>query len=222
MFIISCKYIKNLLYKRGYLKKLQFKHDYNPFIFSNYFTKHQNTLEIVNVNSLNNPQYFMNGVWPKYVYLYNCFIDGILSPLKTKTEILKIVYYRPIKLSSNFSIDWNKFSKIKILYLEINTFNIDFLKDIYICKDLEILCLILNKNFEIPNIIGKLTNLKYVITNCNININTLFISKNLKHCISKNMSTNNFTKNNIIKDRNKYFYDERLIFSDLMNYMSYL
>ena len=36
------------------------------------------------------------------------------------------------------------------------------------------------------------------------------------------MSTNNFTKNNIIKDRNKYFYDERLIFSDLMNYMSYL
>ena len=217
MFLLTSKYIKNLFYKRGYLKKICFNHIHNPFIFSNCFIKHYNTLKNVRINGLTNPHYFMFGIWPNNIHFYNCFIDETLSPfLNTKTLELKILYNLDFKLTPNFNINWNK------LYLDLNSSNINFLNDIDICQELEIVCLILNKNFEIPNIIGNLKNLKYFITNCDINVNTFFISKDLKHCISKNMNSNNFTKNNIIKDRAKYLYNERLLFSDLMNYINYV
>jgi len=220
-FILSSKYNKNLLYKRGYLKTIKINNTNDPFVFSDKFLKHNNTLKNVYVFSLQNPQYFMNGTWPEYVCLYNCFVDKQIPINKTRTKQLVITYNLSHKLSLNFKINWNNFSGLKILFLDLNTDNIEFLNNIDICENLELLCLLLNKNFEIPSVIGKLKKIKYIITNCAINVNTIFVSKDLKHCVSKNMyNNNNFTKNNICKDRFSYLYNEKIIFSDFTKYIT--
>lgn len=218
VFIRTCKNIKNLFYKNGFLKNLTYFYD--PMLFSSFFYKHNKTLNSVNISYLNNSTYYLCGSWPKNIIFHNCFINDEFNPENTRTEYLKITFKFENIFLKKFKINWNKFSKLKILYLDINIENLNFLKNIEVCKDLEIICFIINnKNLEIPNTIGNLTNLKYLITNCNIEKNTNFISKKLEICVSKNMNDDCLTfetKNKVDKNRKNFNNSETLIMSNLI------
>lgn len=220
IFVRSCKYIKNLFYKNGFLKNLNFNYSFDPILFSSFFYNHNKTLKSINVSYLNCANYYLCGSYPKNVIFYNCIIDSELNPEHTRTELLKITYKFAGLPLKKYKINWDKFLKLKILYLDINIENLIFLKNIEVCKDLEVICFISeNKNLEIPNIIGKLENLKYLITNCNIEKNTKFISKKLEICISKNMNNDYFifdTKNKVDKNRKNFNNSEILIFENII------
>ena len=91
IYIRSCKYIKNLFYKNGFLKNL--KYFYDTKLFSYLYYKHNKTLNSIYVCYLNNANcYLSHGSLPKIVNFYNCFIDFEINSKNPKTEILKITY----------------------------------------------------------------------------------------------------------------------------------
>ena len=76
----------------------------------------------------------------------------------------------------------------------------------------------MNKRKTLTNIFGFFKNLKYLITNCDIENNIIFISNKLELFVSNNMNDVNITFNskfNLIKDRNKFPYHEETIYNNL-------
>ena len=210
-FVKLSKYNKNLFYKRGFLKHISSINSHSdPFDFAINFSIHNKTLQSVHVSHIQNPQYYMNGTWPKNVLINFCRINSQINPTTTKTEKLKIeqIYYHTYKKM----INWNKFTKLKVLYLSCT--DIDF-TGFENCKDLEIIFIEL-KNADkvvLPNI-SSLKNLKHLITNCSINDETHFQSKQLKTCITKNIGDFKFQSDYPVT-RNKFYYSLDLIYKNL-------
>jgi hypothetical protein len=142
----------------------------------------------------------MNRIWPKVVHFNYCKFVGCIDPkLETNTEQLKIKTIATSKLR----INWRKFPKLRILYLD-EIANVDF-TDIHHCKELEFIYCYRDKRYDIfvlPRNIGKLENLKYLITNCIVENNTNFISEKLTTfiCFNKNKNCFNFKSSVKITD----------------------
>ena len=201
----TCKYYKNILYKYGFYKSLNYNSNFIHFLEN--FKKHNNTLTDVYIHNASNIHILMFMMWPKRISFLNCIFTYDIKPNNTNTEYLYITSLKNTKIK----IDWSKFPKIKCLFLNIH--DID-LNGIELCSNLEIICLYLEINNTtngshtiIPKTIESLQNLTHIISNCNLSLNTNFVSQKLKTCISANYNANNITYNspyNIIKNRNYY------------------
>jgi hypothetical protein len=174
------------------------------------FSIHNKTLKHVHISYMHNPQDFMNGTWPKSVLLNFCTIYRKLNPPITNTQKLEIDQLYDHSLKN--MINWNKFPKLKILYL--NSFDIDF-TGFENCKDLEIIYIELKKPFLLPDVISSFKNLKHLITNCSIRDNTKFISKDLKTCVNNNRGKNITFESKHEVIRSKKFYSLDLIYRNL-------
>lgn len=195
-FSQTCKTINKI----GYLKTLILNNDSDNFNFSSMFSKHNLTLNtVILYKSITNPQYFMPARWPKIVSIYYSKITDILNPNADRTENLK--YYSLYETKKPLRIDWTKFKNLKSIYIYCNDIILD---GIEVCDKLTNIFIYLNKRKTLSNIFGSFKNLKYLITNCSIENNTIFISNKLKLFVSKNMN-----------DRNKFSYNEELIYNNL-------
>lgn len=206
--IKTCKYLKNLFYKIGYLKNINHSHDDDPCKFSINFMKHNRSLNSVYIYYLKNPQYWMPGSWPKKVII-NSYITDKIDPIISNTEELKIVTKGILK------INWKKFPKLKILYIDCDTINLD---GIEYCEKLELVHLITNN--IIPNNIGNLKNLKYLLTNNSVYNYTHFKSLKLHTCVANNNLEHSSiifdTKENIYNNTSvikKYYYCTELMYN---------
>jgi len=118
-FLKTCKYIKNLLYKNGYLKQINLDPLINndPYKFAISCCKHSTSLNCICVRGLNNPQHWIF-IWPRIVYITSCFIsDEIKPPKKVNTEIMYVV---SIRSNKKVHIDWKQFPKLKELHISYN------------------------------------------------------------------------------------------------------
>jgi len=155
----------------------------------------------------------MPGRWPKTVSIYYSKITELLSPNADRTENLK--YYSLYETVRPLRIDWKKFKNLRSIYIYCQDIILD---GIEACSKLENIFIYLNKRKTLTNIFGSFKNLKYLITNCDIENNTKFISNDLELFVSKNMNDISLNFNsvfNIIKDRNKFSYHEETIYNNL-------
>lgn len=209
-FAYTCKTINKL----PYIKNLIMNNETDPFNFSIMFSRHNLTLNTVLLyKSINNPQYFLPGRWPKTVSIYYSKITDILSPNADRTENLK--YYSLYETRKPLRIDWKKFKNLKSIYIYCDNIILDGIEE---CNKLENIFIFLINRKTLTKIFGSFKNLKYLITNCDIENNTTFISNDLELFVSKNMndvSINFNTDLNIIKDRNKFPYNEETIYNNL-------
>lgn len=204
----TCKTINKL----GYLKYIFMNNSSDPFEFALAFSKHNLTLNKVAIfKNILNPQNFMPSLWPNSVLIYYCKFSSIIKPNAIKTENLKIFSlhdtgHRPIK------IDWNNFKNLKDLYLYCDNIDLDGLEN---CEKLENIFIHLLKTKTISKKIGDLKNLKCIITNCDIESNTHFISKNINLFVSNNMNNCNFkfeSSFEFVRNRNLFPYSEQTIY----------
>lgn len=204
----TCKNINKL----GYLKYICMNNSNDSFEFALAFSKHNLTLNKVGIfKNILNPHNFMPSLWPKSVLIYYCKFSSIIKPNAFKTEDLKIFSLhdtgdRPIK------INWNNFKNLKNLYLYCD--NID-LNDLENCEQLENIFIYLFKVKIISKEIGGLKNLKCLITNCDVENDTHFVSKNLNLFVCKNMNQETFkfeSSFKIVKNRNLFPYSEQTIY----------
>lgn len=204
----TCKSINKL----GYLKYIFMKCSSDPFDFALAFSKHNLTLnKVVIYKSLVDPQIFMSSSWPKSVSFYYSKFTSIINPNASKTENLKIfslhnLYNKSIKLN------WSKFHNLRNLYLYCEDVDLNELEN---CQHLENIFIYLLNVKTIDKVIGSLKNLRCIITNCDIESGTHFISKKIDFFVAKNMNNGNFKFKStfkIIKNRNLYPYSEETIF----------
>ena len=220
-FVKTSKYMKNLFYKRGFLKT----YDHDDY-FSE-ISKHTNSLLSIHLKNLVNPHRFLYFTWPKSIKFTKSYVivDNHIDPDKTKTEELYIALnYSDIL--EELIINWEKFKNLKYLYLNIYDIN-DFTDIEKYCPNIEILFLYLEKSNStngkesvLPKNIVKLSKLKHLLTNCSLEDNIHFISKELKTCIynnSNNISCNFNSRNFIVKDRYYYIYDIEIVYNNLIN-----
>ena len=209
-FSYTCKTIN----KVSYLKNLILNNETDPFNFSIMFSRHNLTLNTVLLyKSITNVQYFMPGRWPKTVSIYYSKITDLLKPNAERTENFK--YYSLYETRRPIRIDWKKFKNLKSIYIYCDDIILD---GIEVCDNLENIFIYLNKRKTLTNIFGFFKNLKYLITNCGIENNIIFISNKLELFVSNNMNDVNITFNskfNLIKDRNKFPYHEETIYNNL-------
>jgi len=209
-FSYTCKTVNKVCY----LKNLIMNNETDPFNFSIMFSRHNLTLNTVLLyKSITNPQYFMPGRWPKTVSIYYSKITDLLSPNAERTENLK--YYSLYETARPLRIDWKKFKNLRSIYIYCENIILD---GIEVCDKLENIFIYLNKRKILTNVFGSFKNLKYLITNCDIENNTTFISNDLELFVAKNMSDTSLNFNtvfNIIKDRNKFPYHEETIYNNL-------
>ena len=227
-FVKTCKYMKNLFYKRGFLKT----YDHDDYYFSE-ISKHTNSLLSIHLKNLVNPHCFLYFTWPKFIKFTKCYVivDNHIDPDKTKTEELYIAlnYYHLTEIDrkkEELIINWEKFQNLKYLYLNIYDIK-DFTDIEKYCPDIEILFLYLEKSNStngkesvIPKNIGKLSKLKHLLTNCSLEDNIHFISKDLKTCIYNNTNNISCTFDStkfIVKDRYYYIYDIEIVYNNLIN-----
>ena len=206
----TCKYFKKLFYEKGFYKSIYYNFSEPILPFINLFDIHNKTLHDVYIKNGYNIHTFMNNTWCKNVKFSNySYEDYNIDPKKiTNTENLYISSYNKKKIK--ITINWNKFPKLKYLYISIYDININ---NIEICDNLEVIFLFLEKSNNneslfpiIPKNIGLLKNLKHFFSNCYIVPETKFISKKLKTCILYNYyhEINHNSENNIIENRNYY------------------
>ena len=178
------------------------------------FSRHNLTLNTVLLyKSITNVQYFMPSRWPKTVSIYYSKITDLLKPNAERTENFK--YYSLYETRRPIRIDWKKFKNLKSIYIYCDDIILD---GIEVCDNLENIFIYLNKRKTLTNIFGFFKNLKYLITNCGIENNIIFISNKLELFVSNNMNDVNITFNskfNLIKDRNKFPYHEETIYNNL-------
>ena len=225
-FVKSCKYFKQLFYKNGFLKTFDYDSDYFYEI-----SKHRNSLLSIHLKNLVNPHRFLYFTWPKCIKFTKCYIivDNYIDPDKTLTEELYIAlnYYHTRETErEKLLINWKKFQNLKYLYLNIYDIN-DFNEIEKYCPNIEILFLYLEKSNStngkesvIPKNIGKLSKLKHLLTNCSLEDNIHFISKELKTCIYNNTNNISCTFDStkfIVKDRYYYIYDIEIVYNNLIN-----
>lgn len=218
----TCKYFKKLFYERGFYKTIYYNFPEPILKFSNLFNIHNKTLNSVYINNGYNIHNFMDNIWCKNIEFSNYSFDYNIEPTNiTNTENLYIVSSSNKK--NKICINWNKFPKLKCLFLNIYDININ---NIEICDNLEVIFLYLEKSNKnnslfpiIPKNIGLLKNLKHFFSNCNISSETKFISKNLETCIlyDNNSEIVHNSKYNIIKNRNYYPEDIRILYKRFQN-----
>jgi len=204
----TCKNINKL----GYLKYICMNNSSDPFEFALAFSKHNLTLNKVGIfKDILNPQNFMPSLWPKSVLMYYCKFSTILNPSASKTEDFKIFSFYDTQ-NRAIKINWNKFKNLKNLYLYCDNIDLNGLEN---CEQLENIFIYLFKVKTISKEIGGLKNLKCVITNCDIEIGTHFISKNMEFFVTKNMTNANFQFESAfkyMKNRNLFPYSEQTIY----------
>jgi len=209
----TCKRINKI----GYLKYIYMNEASDIFKFSIDFVKHNLTLNKVAIfNRIQNPQYFMPSIWPKSVIIYYSNFTDILSPNAFKTEDFKLFSLYETNNKNPIKIDWKKFKNLKQLYLYCD--NVD-MNGIEVCEGLTDIFIYLIKNITIKKQIGNLKNLKYLITNCNIEEQTNFVSKDINFFVAKNMNEGNFQFNSkfkLVKNRNYLPYSEETIYNNYM------
>ena len=96
---------------------------------------------------------------------------------------------------------------------------------IEVCEGLTDAFIYLIQNNTIKKQIGSLKKLKCLITNCNIEEGTNFISKDINFFVAKNMNGGNFKFNSTfknIKNRNFLPYSEETIYNNYMENLIYL
>ena len=89
---------------------------------------------------------------------------------------------------------------------------------IEVCTQLSNIFIFLVRKKKLNKVFGDFENLKCLITNCAIENNTNFVSKNLEIFVCENMGNKSFifnTQNIIIKERNKYLFSEETIYNQL-------
>ena len=111
--LFTCKELKNILYKYGYLKFLSYNVNIDPYNFSILTCKHERSLNQISIYNLNNPQHWIF-YWPEKVFMNNCrIIDVIDPPAQVKTKYLTIINNRSGK---ELKINLKKFPNlIKII-----------------------------------------------------------------------------------------------------------
>ena len=211
-FAITCK----MLNKIGYLKYIYMNDKSDSFKFSLDFVKHNLTLNKIAIFScMKNPQYLIQSIWPESVIIYYSNFTDILSPNAFKTENFKLFSLYETE-NKPIRIDWKKFRNLKKLYIYCD--NID-LNGIEVCERLTDIFIYIIQNNTIKKQIGTLKNLKCLITNCNIEEETNFISKHINFFVAKNMNEGNFkfnSNNEFIKNRNFLPYSEETIYNNYM------
>ena len=209
---VTCKRINKI----GYLKYIYMNDASDPFRFSIDFVKHNLTLNKVAIfNRMQNPQYFMPSMWPKSVIFYYSKFSDILSPNAFKTEDFKLFSLHETE-DKPIRIDWVKFRNLKKIYIYCDNIDLD---GIEVCEGLTDAFVYLIQNNTIKKQIGSLKKLKCLITNCNIEEGTNFISKDINFFVAKNMNGGNFKFNSTfknIKNRNFLPYSEETIYNNYM------
>lgn len=198
--------------KIGYLKYICMNNFSNPFDFSLACYKHNLTLNKVSIiKNMIDPQNFMPLAWPKSVIIYYSKFSNILNPDALKTEELKIFSLHKTN-NNSIKIDWFKFQNLKKLYLYCEDVDLNGLEN---CKHIENIFIYLLNTKTIDKVIGSLKNLKCIITNCDIEIGTHFISKKIDFFVSKNMTNGSFKFDStfkFIRNRNLFPYSEQTIY----------
>ena len=123
----TCKYIKNLYYKHGYIKNISIEPLINNDIynFSIVSCKHHNTLNLVSIRGFNNPQHWIF-IWPKNVFIIGCRITDKIKPSRmVKTEYLYLLDDRNHDKNKKIFIDWTKFPNLKEFHTSYLNFNND-------------------------------------------------------------------------------------------------
>jgi hypothetical protein len=202
------------LNKIGYLKNLILNTNDDPFLFAKNFSKHNLTLtNIITYKNIPNIQNFMPSKWPNYVTIFYSTITDTLSPNANRTEYLKL--YSLYESRNTLKINWKNFKNLKNLYIYNNDIILDGIEE---CVSLTNIFIFLFKKQVLNSKIGYLPKLKILITNCCVQKDTTFVSKDLELFVSNNMDNGNFkflSPFNFSKKRKEYPYSEEIIYNNL-------
>jgi hypothetical protein len=192
--IKTCNRFKTLYTKSGYIKSLEYgnnKMDFETFCLLCY--KGKNTIKSITMHNTNAPvQWLPLTLWPDKVVFERCFMDAVINPVKTVTETLIINDVHRCNNKQKLTINWKKFSNLKILDLYI--YDID-LTGIENCKMLEAIRIDTHIDTLLPDCIAQLINLKFIAVTCKTNVSLHFLSPKLKVCFVPKTSI--FTSNSV-------------------------
>lgn len=169
-FILVSKRLKTLFYKEGFLKYISFGYNIihtDIYNFSIMCSTHYKSLKSIYVSNTNNPQVWIQSIWPKIIHFNFCTITEIIDPsCISNTEELSIKQHEFANRNTTLKINWNKFPHLK--KLKIIAYDID-LTDIDTCKNLKHIDIyIFNKNkvFNRIEIEDSSTNILELLTMC--------------------------------------------------------
>ncbi len=114
-YSISCKYIKNLFSKEGFLKKIELNNNSDTFKIMYSLCLHSNSLNLFIARNVSDPNLFLPNKWCKEVIFMYCNLKSDIDPSeKVITEVIEIVGF-PRKQIKIIKINFNKFPKLKVL-----------------------------------------------------------------------------------------------------------
>jgi hypothetical protein len=181
-FIKTCKHIRNIGKKYGYIKHIEVNYRINFFDFVDRCSTHQDTICSIKIKDLLNPELWIPIAWPKYIHISFCSIRNIIDPPLSRTEKIEISSYDSI-----LRINWKKFPNLK--HIRISCKNIDF-NGLENCTNIEIIFIHLSETkVVLPKFICNFKKLIQISTNCHIPPNLFFISDKLVKCICGNNQT---------------------------------
>jgi hypothetical protein len=167
-FILVSKRLKTLFYKEGFLKYISFGYNIintDIYNFSILCSRHYKSLKSIYVSNTNNPQIWMQIIWPKIIHLNFCTISEIIDPsYVTNTEELSIKQHEFVNRNISLKINWNKFphlKKLKIIAFDIDLTGIDSCKNL---KHVDIQIFNKNKIFDRIEINDSSTNILELLT----------------------------------------------------------
>jgi glutaredoxin-related protein len=153
-FILVSKRLKTLFYKEGFLKYISFGYNIintDIYNFSITCSRHYKSLNSIYVSNTNNPQIWIQIIWPKIIHFNFCNITELIDPsYTTNTEELSIKQHEIANRNITLKINWFKFPRLK--KLKIITFDID-LSGVDSCKNLKHIDIhLFNENNKFNNI----------------------------------------------------------------------
>jgi hypothetical protein len=167
-FLLTSKYLKNLFSREGFLKSINFGYNIintDIYDFSITCARHYNSLNSIYVSNTNNPQVWIQNIWPKIMHFNFCTITDLIDPSYiSNTEELYIKQHEFINKNITLKINWVKFPYLK--KLKIMAFDID-LTGIKTCNKLKHIDIYLfNKNSVVTHLYVD-TSTKYISINKN-------------------------------------------------------
>jgi hypothetical protein len=171
--------------KYGYLKELKLYHYTSPLKFIVQYHANRMSLEYVHLNCIIDAMTYMNHVkWTKHIMFSYCgFGDDLIDPEISDTETLYLSDERCVSTSTMIHVNWAKLPKLKTLSLDMKrTINLDGLE---LCKELQLVNIVIAKPTRLPDCIAKLPNLRSIATNCYSNESLHFVSPELRVCFIK-------------------------------------
>ena len=137
-FVLTSKHLKNLFYTEGFLKSINFGYNIintDIYNFSMLCSRHYKSLNSIYVSNTNNPQVWIQIIWPKIMHFNFCNIVDLIDPYYiSNTEELTIKQHEILNRNITLKINWNKFPYLK--KIKITAFDID-LTHIEACKNLK-------------------------------------------------------------------------------------